>query len=174
MVKVSQWCRRTHKVAIGLCLDQSVCLCPRHGRKQNDRLAYWDHVKLPRSQPLTQPSGACRLAQASSRKARAMDGWPSFVQSPKVGPKDVSAGPARPVSNTDRRRNRKYMHLQATFVIMFWGAEVPPSLFVGYPLLANFLVQCLVIVSLKSLLSSINLSNAHHILPTINPLRCRD
>jgi len=41
-----------------------------------------------------------RRAQASSRKARAKDGRPGFVQSPKAGPKDVRAGPARPVSNT--------------------------------------------------------------------------
>jgi len=102
VVKVSLWCRRIIQwQSACTSTNQFACIQPRHGRKQNDWLAYWDHVKLPRSRPLTQPTGACRRAQASSRKARAKDGRPGFVQSPKAGSKDVRAGPARPVSNTE-------------------------------------------------------------------------
>ena len=75
-------------------------------------------MKLPRSRPLTQPTGACRRAQASSRKARAKDGRPGFVQSPKAGPKDVRAGPARPVSNTAAIRRLKSIY--ATHSVAIW------------------------------------------------------
>jgi hypothetical protein len=95
VVKVSLWCRRIIKWQSACAsTNQSACVQPRHGRKQNDWLAYWNHVKLPLSRPLTQPTGACRRAQASSRKVRAKKAGQVLSKTRRLGLK--MSGPARP------------------------------------------------------------------------------